>query len=265
MPYYADYNKLEVAGDTVIDEIPCKIIQRRYTTCNLRGERDYVYESDDRVYYYESTTGKFNLLYDFTKNAGEYWESPITTIEGSFDTLVFHVASSELIMINDLPVRVLETNPVFRHNLYIPFGFSFRIFEFIGCEGNFFPWHWWACDGLWNSGLRCYVDIDFGLYITGIVEDCEYNTVGVKEMQTGAEKFSIIPNPSSGSFRINTPIGYIMQSMQVKIFNRLGKEVTSLNVNPPFLISEENMAPGLYFIQIYDSECNGSVVKFIKF
>lgn len=139
-----------------------------------------------------------------------------------------------------------------------------RILEFIGDEGDLFPWFWYGCDWWWNSGLRCYEDEYFGLYMTGLVPECEFTSVGLNESYDYGNRFKVMPNPVCGSFRIVSNNGRNSDNLYLTIFNLLGKEVSFMTVLPPYNIDIEHLDPGMCFLNVYDSRQEISVLKIVK-
>ena len=63
------YYRMAVEGDTVIQGRLCKIITQPYLGGN--GDKQYVYEDNRVVYWYNQTLQQFTVLYAFRANAGE--------------------------------------------------------------------------------------------------------------------------------------------------------------------------------------------------
>ena len=62
---------MAVEGDTLIHGHQCSVITRQYLGGN--GDKQYVYEENNKVYWYNATLDAFTTLYDFDAEEGESW------------------------------------------------------------------------------------------------------------------------------------------------------------------------------------------------
>ena len=76
-------------------------------------------------------------------------------------------------------------------------------------------------------------------------------TTGVNNLQTASDNISIIPNPSNGIFRIQTPQGH--GSYQVEVFDLSGKlvmkDIIAANQNEK-LIDMRNFTDGVHTLKM---------------
>ncbi|MBQ1761227.1 MAG: hypothetical protein IIZ94_16270, partial [Prevotella sp.] len=144
------YYHMEVLGDTIIQGHDCSIITRQF----LDGaEPQYVYEENNKVYWYNQTLGRFTTLYDFDAEVGESWICEID--ECSFE---IRVDSIEEVTWEDHTYRVQHVTSVEGEYFYNYYG---RIIEGIGSVEGLFPYPY-ACvgdiyDGPYPDWLRCYL------------------------------------------------------------------------------------------------------------
>ncbi len=144
------YYHMEVLGDTIIQGHDCSIITRQF----LDGaEPQYVYEENNKVYWYNQTLGRFTTLYDFDAEVGESWICEID--ECSFE---IRVDSIEEVTWEDHTYRVQHVTSVEGEYFYNYYG---RIIEGIGSVEGLFPYPY-ACvgdiyDGQYPDWLRCYL------------------------------------------------------------------------------------------------------------
>ena len=144
------YYHMEVLGDTIIQGHDCSIITRQF----LDGaEPQYVYEGNNKVYWYNQTLGRFTTLYDFDAEVGESWICEID--ECSFE---IRVDSIEEVTWEDHTYRVQHVTSVEGEYFYNYYG---RIIEGIGSVEGLFPYPY-ACvgdiyDGQYPDWLRCYL------------------------------------------------------------------------------------------------------------
>ena len=66
------YLKWEVTGDTVIQGQTCSVITPSDFMMDMLGNQ-YVYEADNKVYWYDIYYDNFTTLYDFNAQAGDTW------------------------------------------------------------------------------------------------------------------------------------------------------------------------------------------------
>src|SRR5690606_6170088 len=182
-----NFSTLEVIGDTVINSIPCKKLNK-LSGCDFLSGLVFIYSDSNKVYFFNSSLQSFKLLYDFNANSGDSWvvypESP------SLDSLTISVDSTSTEIINGNTVKVLYTT-----NSSSPgcFGIGGKIIEKIGSVGYFFP-QYCICDP--SSGpLRCYSDSSIGLYETGIADSCDQIILGINEIKA-YNNIGVFPNPA---------------------------------------------------------------------
>jgi hypothetical protein len=168
---HPEYQRFYVDGDTIIQGHQCSIIIQRFVETEHDGE-EYVYEEDNKVYWFNPTTNAFSTLYDFDAEAGESWYYEV----GECSHLVI-VDSVGSVTWNGHTYRTQWV----RFNDDLPTYYSGKIIEGIGYERGLFP-NIYVCNG-WEvfdyseiEYLRCYVDDGEMLYHEGGY-DCDYTNV----------------------------------------------------------------------------------------
>ena len=162
------YYHMEVLGDTLIQGHQCSVISPQYGGGN--GDKQYVYEDNGVVYWYNQTIQDFTTLYDFNAEVGESWICDIDSC--AFE---FQVQSIEEVAWADRTCRVQTVIPLVDdfYNGEVFFYGGGRIIEGIGAVG-LFP-NSWACFGGFVCGespdyLRCYLVDGEMLYHEGDLE-----------------------------------------------------------------------------------------------
>jgi len=177
-----DFLKITSTGDTVIKNQNCKILESDGLVGYLtRPTIEYMYESEDIIYYFESELDTFLVLYDFGAEEGEDYMVMMKDWFGEYDSSIVHIDSVGVIDINGSQRRlqyVTISNLDFAEFHAGPEIYSSRIIEGIGDVDmflfNFHPYHDnVAFDGNVAQSLRCYQDSIVGLYSTGIVDSCD--------------------------------------------------------------------------------------------
>ena len=168
---HPEYERFFVDGDTIIQGHQCSIISQHFVDTGHDGE-EYVYEEDNKVYWFNPTTNAFSTLYDFDAEAGESWYYEV----GECSHLVI-VDSVGSVTWNGHTYRTQWV----RFNDDLPTYYSGKIIEGIGYERGLFP-NIYVCNG-WEvfdyseiEYLRCYVDDGEMLYHEGGY-DCDYTNV----------------------------------------------------------------------------------------
>lgn len=166
-PY--SYYRMAVEGDTIIQGHTCSVITRHFLGGN--GDKQYVYEENRKVYWFNQTLQAFTTLYDFNAETGESWVCEIESC--AFTVNVNHIIQTTW------EGHTYRMQYVYADNEYgsvIPF--SGYIIEGIGYAHGLFP-DPYACsnsiyDGPYPDYLRCYLVDGEMLYHEGEY-DCDEN------------------------------------------------------------------------------------------
>ena len=169
---HPEYQRFFVEGDTVIQGHQCSIIDQRFVDTGHDGG-EYVYEEDNKVYWFNPTTNAFTTLYDFDAEAGESWDYEVG--DCTHQVIVDSVGSATW------NGHTYRTQWVRYYEENLPIYYSGKIMEGIGYERGLFP-SVYVCNG-WEifdaseiEYLRCYVNDGEMLYHEGGY-DCEQTTV----------------------------------------------------------------------------------------
>ncbi len=167
---HPEYQRFFVDGDTIIQGHQCSIITQHFVDTGHEGG-EFVYEEDNKVYWFNPTTNAFSVLYDFDAEAGESWYYEVG--ECSHQVTVDSVGS---VTWNGHTYRTQWV----RFNEDVQY-YSGKIIEGIGYEKGLFP-SIYVCDGLemFDASeieyLRCYVNDGEMLYHEGGY-DCDETTI----------------------------------------------------------------------------------------
>ena len=167
---HPEYQRFFVDGDTIIQGHQCSIIDQHFLDTGHEGG-EFVYEEDNKVYWFNPTTNAFSILYDFDAEAGESWYYEVG--DCSHQVTVDSVGSVTWNGHNYRTqwVRFNEDLPVFRG----------KIIEGIGYERGLFPSMevcngWEVFDASEIEYLRCYVNDEEMLYHEGEY-DCDQSNI----------------------------------------------------------------------------------------
>ena len=250
------YQHLECVGDTTIGTERPKIIVRSNTHYDRDSEtevtHEYIYEQNNKVYWWNKDLQEFTVLYDYAAEAGDEWEIKVGT-----ESILVHVDS----------VGVFEYDGDTRKMLHISDAgniFNGDIIVGYGHMTSFFPEKLMRHNADFTvNGLRCYWVGDALLYHNG-EEDCDaiYSEIhGVEEdgPSTGSETLTVYPNPANGILFVQTLRATSLPA-QYRITNLIGQNMLTGNISDEIQkIDIESRPSGMYFISVGEQ-----TAKFVK-
>lgn len=254
-----DYNSLKSLGDTLINGKNCNIIRhvRNTPTCYGYHPTVYIYQSNDTVFFYNTTTKKFSSLYVYAANKGDSWivEYPAGIVKVNVDSISFINAFWETLKVQH--VRYCYNDSP---NGKMTFEYTSKIIEGIGDENYLFKsniFYLAFCDefSVQHVGLRCYVHPDLGTFKIGTVA-CDY----VTEVTNPTSKTIKVFITSSGDLTIEGDIfaePCTFELMDVRGCILLQTEVNATKNSIHF----SNYSKGLYMYQLTN---NGRLLKIGK-
>ena len=234
------YQHLEYAADTVIDDDLVQIIIRINTLYDKDFSEEktyeYIYESDNKVYWWNKTLGEFTMLYDFNAQVGDDWEIKVGT-----SSLVMHVDAEGTAEYGGQTYRTLTVSDP--EEL-----FSGTIICGIGHEISFFPERLMTKDLDYRvEGIRCvwqYGQLIF--HTTETACDEVYLNFHYDVEEPTAEGFRVYPNPTNG---LLTVLGG--QSAEYRITNLTGQTLmTGVILEDSQQINVSGLPQGMYFITV---------------
>ena len=248
------YQHLEYVADTTINHKEVTIIIRTNTLYD-KGEhqevtREYVYEEDGVVYWWNPTLQDFTVLYDYNAEQGDEWEIRVGT-----QRITMHVDAVDEYEYEGRLFRMLQVSDV--DDL-----FSGTIVCGIGHLTSFFPERLMTRDkGFRVYGLRCYWK--FGsLLFSGIYrDDCD---AIYTELHNGLDeheetRFTVYPNPTSGVLFVETQNFASLPVATYRITNLMGQTLMIGQITTETeQINVSNLPEGMYFITV-----GGATRKFV--
>ena len=250
------YQYLKAENDTTINNERPTVIVRSNTqydrdTLFTDVTREYVYEENGKVYWWNKDLQEFTTLYDFTAEAGDEW-----TINVGTESITVHVNSIGYYAYNGLNYKTLHVSDA---NDF----FSGDIVCGIGHFTNFFPERLIRnTEDFRVEGLRCYWVEEALLYHNGD-EDCdaiyEQKHNGVEEdgpstpsTDSGtAGTFDVYPNPTNGTLFVQTVHAPSLPDLTYRITNLMGQIVLSGSINAETQqIDTKELPTGMYFITV---------------
>ena len=256
------YQHLEYASDTTVNNKDVVIIIRTNTLYDKSDHyevtREYIYEEDDVVYWWNKDLQEFTVLYDLGAQPGDSWVIKVGT-----SSLTMHVDAVEQYEYEGRVFKMLQVSDV--DDL-----FSGTIVCGIGHLTSFFP------ERLMNrgknyrvEGIRCYWR-DGELVFKYGEEDCDavYKNYhfGLNEQEETV--FTVYPNPTHGVLFVETfpetsPNGTFassetfqetsLQAKTYRITNLTGQILQTGSITAETQqIDVSDLPQGMYFISIGD-------------
>ncbi len=216
-----------IEGDTIINNVGCKKFKREYLNCNDRKViEEYIYQNDDKLYYYHFEDSTFQLLYDFNPNMS--------------DTIKIrnwgHFANNEShFYLSILAVIPIDYNGVTVNEIFAQYGrddgqggiqfipYYYRYVQGIGLHINFFYFHdtgW--CDGLHVTELYCYYHPNYGNFILN-PEKCDLLPVGIEAIENDFE-VNVFPNPTSQIVNLKIE-SEVLENYKIQFYTSAGHQI----------------------------------------
>ncbi|MBR4148376.1 MAG: leucine-rich repeat protein [Bacteroidales bacterium] len=241
------YQYLHQTNDTTINDKEDIHVIVRINTLYDKGEHiqtshEYVYDDNDKVYWWNKTLGEFTVLYDFDVEPGDEWEIKVDT-----NSLTIHVEAVEEYEYEGRLFKMLQVSDAENQ-------FSGTIVRGIGHLTSFFPERLMNTQkGYRVEGIRCFWKEDQLMFKYG-EKDCdevyeEFHDYGTEETVV-AEGFWVYPNPVSSSlFLITNNVNPSNSTFTVT--NVMGQTLMTGQINgEKQLVDVSKLPMGMYFITI---------------
>lgn len=263
--YYPRYPTIwSTIKDTMVLGKTCQLTKREGNWVPVDiSDKLITYEDSGVVYWYSEKRNDFSVFIDFNALAGDTWIS-YYDFSDSCDVEI-RIDSTEIISINGHSLkRMFASIPQISPN------YAFAITELFGFEAGCGPHlgervysncSGWIIDGGGYMKLRCYEDSSLGFYDFGTEPDCDYNTIGINELQH-PHSLELFPNPASDHIRFKVP-DLNSDLYSFVIYNSTGE----LKLKGDFSRDKETdisqLTSGIYFVLVKSSSGNYSN-KFVK-
>jgi hypothetical protein len=265
------YYKIEYTGDTLINSIPCKKLNKKMVLqhVGIPGSNpytiqigtEYTYADNDRVYVYKHH--QFYTLYDFSAHTGDTWTVPeIKHYEGCDTVGTVRVDSTGIMTIGNQDLRYIcvsladtsqkwgwnakiveRIGPVITYLYSYPYAYLFpQKFDYCGMNID---------EPIEGGAFRCYSDSTPFSYSTNIVPGCDYITA-VNPVEKKELSFSVLPNPSHGAFTVI--IDEAMNISEIRLTTLQGDLLRSWIIGNQNTLAIENLVSGMYILSAIDKQ-----------
>ena len=243
------YQHLEQVADTTVSGKDVTIIIRTNTLYDKREHtevtREFVYEENNVVYWWNPTLQEFTVLYDLGAQPGDSW-----VIKVGMESLTMHVDAVDQYEYEGRVFKMMQVSDV--DDL-----FSGTIVCGIGHLTSFFP------ERLMNrgknyrvEGIRCYWRNGELVFKYGD-RDCDevyeelHNGIEEDGPSTGSGTFAVYPNPTHGILVVETQNFASLQDPTYRITNLLGQTMMTGSITAETQrIDISKLSQGLYFITV---------------
>ena len=245
------YQHLEYAADTTVNHKDVQIIIRTNTLYDksehVEVTREYIYEEDNVVYWWNRDLQDFTMLYDYNAEEGSEWE-----IKVGMESLTMHVDAVELYYYDGHLYKMLTVSD--ENDL-----FSGTIICGIGHLTSFFPERLMTRGKNYRvEGIRCYWREGELVFKRG-ERDCdevyqEYHN-GIEEdgPSMGSGTLTVYPNPTHSILFVETVCTPSLPGQTYRITNLMGQTLMTGNITAETQqIDVTNLPQGMYFISIGD-------------
>ncbi|MGD1846495.1 MAG: T9SS type A sorting domain-containing protein [Salibacteraceae bacterium] len=258
--------RLYVEKDTVVLGDTCsKIVKDGDIICSFRPEVEFIKSNADSVWLYNPDFNQFELLFDFSAQAGDSWSILETTVNfpNDTDTVVVHVDSIATTTINNTALRVLYLTYTNAGSPNPPRVVEAEVIERLGDMSFLFNFgttrQQVICDFDYSTGLRCYEDGVLGFHATGIAPSCTDNNVSVAE-NAAADPFEIFPNPADRRLQFRSPYPTPV-NLEFKDLN--GRLLYRETFTGQTSIITESLPSGIYWVQLHTEGHANSIRKVV--
>ena len=241
------YQHLQQVADTTVSGKDVTIIIRTNTLYDKSEHtevtREFVYEENNVVYWWNPTLEEFTVLYDLGAQPGDSWVIKVGT-----ESITMHVDAVENIEYDGNVFRTLLVSD--ENDL-----FSGTIVCGIGHLTSFFPERLMTRGKNYRvDGMRCYWRNGELVFKYG-GRDCDEV---YKEWHNGIEEtegsFAIYPNPTNGVLVVETQNFASLPDQTYRISNLMGQTLMSGTITAETQrIDLSNLPQGMYFITIGNS------------
>ena len=247
------YQYLEYASDTTINHKTVVVIIRTNTLYDKDGNtetsREYLYEEDGVVYWWNPTLGEFTTLYNFRAEEGDEWEIKVgeENLTMHVDEVLDYEYEGQIYRM----LRVSDPEDLFSGDIICEIGHMTSFFpERLMIRGKGYQVEGIRC--FWQFGQLVFKQGDMGC------DEVHSGHYWAVDEQPDDAAFDVYPNPTDGILNVRLPNppapferGICDSPTEYRISNMMGQTLMSGKITAePQQIDVSNLSQGMYFISI---------------
>ncbi len=242
------YQYLEYASDTTVNHKTVVVIIRTNTLYDKEGStetsREYLYEEDGVVYWWNPTLGEFTTLYNFRAEEGDEWE--IKVGEESLTMHVDEVLDYEYEGQIYRMLRVSDPEDLFSGDIICEIGHMTSFFpERLMTRGKDYQVEGIRC--FWQFGQLVFKQGDMGC------DEVHSGHYWAVDEQPDDAAFGVYPNPTDGVLVVETVCTPSLPTRTYRITNLMGQTVLTGSLTAESQqIDVSGLPQGMYFISVGD-------------
>lgn len=247
-----NYVSFESVKDTMIQEKSVRVIEIKVNG-SIFISREFISENKDSVFYFNTNSNTFHLLYNFAANVGDtiivhqYKFKPTKGFfqKDSIPSFKYRIISIDSIQILDRWYKRQIVDKVRDSEWNFGGTNEFPIIENVGSLVYFFGKIIYAYPEQQPTILRCYNDVEISYQNQTWTQNCDFLPTEIS--QNLINDFEVYPNPFSGSLNIN----FNDHTGFVEVYDLRGLKVYSSDQKSRlFNIDLSHLVNGIYFVII---------------
>jgi len=248
-----NYFSIKITGDTIVNGRNCKVMQhmRNKPMCFGYDQTVSIYQSNDTVYFYNTTSHKFSTLYVYYAQPGDSWEInyPTSKVIATIDSLRYKQTLNKVLKYVSYTMYNPDGSIIQKYNSSIIEGIGDMRYYF-NSNINYLN----LCDEPVDyTGLRCYINPDLGTYHVPGTLDCAYVTE-ISKQNYNALKVNL---NSSGILTVEGDLS--TQYCTFELLDLKGSVILKTTVNASLnTVNLSQYDKGLY---LYRISANGALLK----
>lgn len=239
------YSFISSVKDTVFEGKQCRKLYNEGHICAWHP--DFVYDSNDSVFYWHPDREEFCLLYDFGAQPGDTWEVHHL---GFNDSTVIRVDSIDMEIIDNEPLKVLYTTNL-NQQLGNPWSFKGKFIERVGAENYLFPILNTCDPPAYLDGLRCYRDSVISVHQEPY--ECDEIISSISENHQESYEMKVYPNPAKEYLIVRYDVAHLGENVTFELLDVTGRPVLSQTLQDgrdEVVLDLRGMKPGSYAYRV---------------
>jgi hypothetical protein len=260
--------KLVSENETTIDKKICKSIGIYLNGVDYIGT-EYLYQSSDSIFYYNSYDDSFHLLYNFSAVIGDTVVVHNRKFKGtsaffppynsgdSISGFSYKVIDLDTVFINDIPLKRQKVEPLNYEDWFFYLGNLTTeptyIIEGIGSLQYFFGLGTFITPETINPILRCFMSVHYDYINESWNLPCDFTSQTLKEEKNELMNCTVLNDINANFVKISANSNIT----QIQVFDNCGRVYFSRNFFPPINEMQlDDIKKGLSYIMVITESKN---------